>query len=122
MIRGVAKKAAKNAGQKAPRKPRKRRKLVNGKDVLDSKTRPRWKRVGDPTLIRGLWRGKLMTDFITERGLLPAEEVSMLWENAPKEILQGQAAFAGGQEIRTWKEFFNDLEQDEKAPSFCSVA
>ncbi len=117
----IAKKAAKKSGQKDPRKPRKRRKVVNGRNVLDSKTRGRWKKVGDPMLIRGLWRGKLMTDFIVKRGLLPAEEVSMLWENAPKEILKGLSTFANGQEIRTWKEFFNDLDEDEKVPTFCST-
>ncbi len=92
-----------------------------GKDVLDAKSKLRWKKVGDPDLVRGLWRGKLMTDFIKAEGLLPAQEIEMLWNNAPKEIIQSQKAFANGLEIRSWSEWLDDLKKESlDLPSFCS--
>lgn len=68
--------------------------------------KPRWKKVGDPNLIRGLWRGKLITNYIREKGLLPASEIERLWNVVPKEIVRRNEAKAKGFEVESWVDFF----------------
>ena len=83
-------------------------------------TAPRWKKVGDPGLVKGLWRQKRMTEFIVAEGLLPAEEVERLAAEVPKEIVRTQERHRAGEAVESWDEFFGELE-GEGVPSFCDV-
>lgn len=91
-----------NAGKKIPKK-------------LKLPKKP--KRGCTKTGCRGLWRKPvkgtrggtphtgMMTDYIREQGLLPAEEIDYLIANAPLEIIDNQQKFATGLEIPEWHDF-----------------
>jgi hypothetical protein len=80
--------------------------------IMEARAEPRL------TSIKGLWGtgikgtrkpeskkpGK-MTDYIREHNLLPAEEIDHLIENAPRELIQNQQAFANGYTIPDWHDF-----------------
>ena len=74
-------------------------------------------KVGDGTA--GLWRSAtktkpaMITDFILSEGLLPAEEVAMLQERAPKEIIDQQQAFANGELIPSWHDFLEQFTAED---------
>lgn len=74
-------------------------------------------KVGDGTA--GLWRSAtktkpaMMTDFIRSEGLLPAEEIDRLIEQAPKDIIDNQQAFANGQEIPSWHDFLEQFTPED---------
>ena len=80
-------------------------------------SRPNPYKVGDGTA--GLWRSAtktkpaMMTDFIVSEGLLPVEEVRMLQERAPKEIIDNQQAFANGEEIPNWHDFLEQFSPED---------
>jgi len=67
----------------------------------------------------GLWRRKtskrpaMMTDYILSEGLLPAEEIRVLQKQAPKEIVQSQQAFAGGEDILNWHDFLEMFTEED---------
>lgn len=83
--------------------------------------------VGDGTA--GLWRSAtktkpaMISDFIRSEGLLPAEEIDMLQERAPKEIIDNIQAFANGEFIPSWHDFLEQFTEEDaldEAPSACS--
>ena len=89
-------------------------------------SRPNPYKVGDGTA--GLWRSAtktkpaMMTDFIVAEGLLPEEEVRMLQERAPKEIIDNQQAFANGEEIPNWHDFLEQFSPEDaldEVPGAC---
>ena len=47
-----------------------------------------------------------MTDLIVEEGLLPAAEVQRIRQRVPLQLIENQEAFARGENIRDWPEFF----------------
>lgn len=77
------------------------------------------------TGVLGLWRrgrkgnrgGKkmpgMMTQFIREHKLLPAEEIDHLMATAPQEIIDNQQAFAGGLEIPEWHDFIEQFTPED---------
>jgi len=73
--------------------------------------------MGDGTA--GLWRSAtkkkpaMMTDYIREHDLLPSEEIDMLIERAPKEIIDNQAAFANGEDIPNWHDFLEQFSPED---------
>jgi len=80
--------------------------------IMEARAEPRLEK------IQGLWRNGIkgtrkpdkkkpgkMTDYIRQEGLLPADEIDRLVENAPQEIIQNQEAFANGHEIPEWHDF-----------------
>jgi hypothetical protein len=83
--------------------------------LMEARAEPRLKS------IQGLWgvgrkgtrggqrRPGRMTDFILEENLLPAEEVTRLREKVPLELVAYQEAYARGEYIPTWPEFFSGL-------------
>jgi hypothetical protein len=80
--------------------------------LMESRAEPRLRS------IQGLWgngckgtRGGVkrpgrMTDFIVEEGLLPAAEVQRIRERVPLRLIENQEAFARGEDIPDWPEFF----------------
>lgn len=85
------------------------KKLAKWKLAPDKKKAPRRKVAGEKGLMRGLWRAKLMTDYIRAKGLLAAEEIDRLWAVVPKEIVLRNEAKAAGNEVETWSEFFGKV-------------
>lgn len=81
--------------------------------VMEARAKPRLQ------VIEGLWgrsskkRPGSMTVFIRQEKLLPESEIDALIANVPTEIVRNQEAFAQGEEIPTWPEFFKGL------PSMC---
>lgn len=67
---------------------------------------PRRKTAGEKGLMRGLWRAKMMTDYIREQGLLPAAEIDRLVSTVPTELVRRNEAHAAGQKVESWDEFF----------------
>ena len=68
--------------------------------------KPRRKIQGERGLIRGLWRAKMMTDFIREQGLLPGAEVDRLASSVPAELIRRNEAHAAGRKVESWGEFY----------------
>jgi len=78
------------------------------------------------TDIDGLWRkgckgtrGSVarpgsITEYIRQRGLLPSEEIDRLVAQVPTQIIADQEAFAQGEEIPTWEQFFCSLSDDSE--------
>jgi hypothetical protein len=88
--------------------------------------RPEPYKVGDGTA--GLWRSAtktrpaMITDFILSEGLLPEEEVRMLQDRAPKEIIDSLQAFANGELIPSWHDFLEQFTEEdaiEELPGHC---
>lgn len=80
-------------------------------------TRPKRKKQGSGTA--GLWRSAtkkkpaMMSDYIREHGLLPAEEIDMLQSRVPKEIIDNQQAFSNGEEIPDWHDFLEQFSPED---------
>jgi len=70
---------------------------------------PRHKLVGDPNLVKGLWRDKTMTSFILAEGLLSKKEIDRLSQAVPKELAQRNEDFAAGEEVESWPQFFENV-------------
>jgi hypothetical protein len=70
---------------------------------------PRHKLVGDPNLVKGLWRDKVMTDYIRAEGLLTEKEIQRLTKAVPKELAQRNEDFAAGEEVESWPQFFENV-------------
>lgn len=66
---------------------------------------PKKKVAGDKRLMRGLWRNKMMTDYIRERGLLAGDVIDRLIAQVPTQIVRRNEAFAKGERVETWSEF-----------------
>ena len=85
--------------------PDKLRRIV----VMEARAKPR---LGT---VEGLWRKATrarpgsMTEYIREKGLLPAEEVDRLIEQVPLEIVRREQAHARGEAIASWDEFFRTI-------------
>jgi hypothetical protein len=91
--------------------------------VMEARAKPRL------TDIDGLWRtgckgtrGSVarpgsITEYIRERGLLPSEEIDRLVAQVPTEIVAYQEAFARGEEIPTWDQFFCSLDDGDEVES-----
>lgn len=80
--------------------------------IMEARATPRL------TAIQGLWRNGIkgtrkpenkkpgrMTDFIREKGLLPADEIDALWEQAPKMIVNNQEQHLLGLSTPSWHDF-----------------
>lgn len=85
--------------------------------LMEARAKPRLEK------IQGLWRNGIkgkkdpakkrpgrMTDFIRERGLLPAEEIDRIEHSAPQELIDRAERFANGLEIQGWQDVFASLE------------
>ena len=55
-----------------------------------------------------------ITEYIRQRGLLPSEEIDRLVAQVPTRIVAYQEAFAQGEEIPTWEQFFCSLNDDSE--------
>lgn len=66
---------------------------------------PKKKTAGAKQLMRGLWRNKMMTDYIRDRGLLDGETINRLAGQVPTELVRRNEAHAAGQEVETWDAF-----------------
>ena len=53
-----------------------------------------------------------ITEYIRQQGLLPSEEIDQLVAQVPTQIVAYQEAFAQGEEIPSWDEFFCSLADD----------
>lgn len=85
--------------------PEKLREIV----VMEARAKPRL------LVVEGLWgrtsrrRPGSMTKFIRDEGLLPGKEIDELIANVPTEIISNQQAFAQGEQIPTWPEYYERL-------------
>lgn len=66
---------------------------------------PKQKTAGAKQLMRGLWRNKMMTDFIREKGLLSAATVDRLVSLVPTELIRRNEMYAKGTPVESWNEF-----------------
>jgi hypothetical protein len=66
---------------------------------------PKHKTAGDKRLMRGLWRNKMMTDYIRERGLLSGAVIDRLIEQVPTQLVRRNEAHARGEKVESWSEF-----------------
>jgi hypothetical protein len=89
--------------------------------IMEARAMPRL------TDIDGLWRkgckgtrGSVarpgsITEYIRRRGLLSPEEIDGLVAQVPMQIVAYQEAFAQGEEIPTWEQFFCSLSDDSES-------
>jgi len=89
--------------------------------IMEARAKPRL------TDIDGLWRkgrkgtrGSVarpgsITEYIRPRGLLPSEEINRLVAQVPTQIVAYQEAFAQGEDIPTWEQFFCSLSDDSES-------
>jgi hypothetical protein len=56
-----------------------------------------------------------ITEYIRRQGLLPSAEIDRLVAQVPTQIVAYQEAFAQGEEIPTWDEFFCSLSDDSES-------
>ncbi len=81
------------------------------------KTRPKRRMAGSGTA--GLWRSAtktrpaMMTDYIRDHHLLPADEIEMLQARAPQEIVDTIQAFANGEDILNWHDFLEQFSPED---------
>ena len=96
--------------------------IPGGFDTMDEfreflEARPKRRFAGKGTA--GLWRSAtktrpaMMTDYIRSEGLLPADEIQMLQERAPAEIIDNQQAFANGETIPDWHDFLEQFSPED---------
>jgi hypothetical protein len=95
--------------------------------VMEARAKPRLEK------IEGLWRNGIkgvktgkprpgtMTAYIVQEGLLPAEEVRMLQETVPAEIIANQALFAQGGTIPDWHDFLELFSAEDAIDEGLSV-
>jgi hypothetical protein len=89
--------------------------------IMEARAKPRL------TDIDGLWRkgckgtcGSVarpgaITEYIRQRDLLPSAEIDRLVVQVPTQIVRRQKAFAQGEEIPTWDQFFCSLNDDSES-------
>ncbi len=75
------------------------------KKGLELPRAPKHKMAGHKSLMRGLWRNKMMTDYIREKGLLASDVIDRLVSQVPTEIIRRNEAFAQGLKVESWKAF-----------------
>lgn len=81
------------------------------------KKEPKLKKLGSGCA--GLWRKgtktrpAMMTDYIRAEQLLPVDEITRLQEQAPREIIRNQQAFAGGGDILNWHDFLEMFSEED---------
>lgn len=75
------------------------------KKGLELPRAPKHKQAGDKSLMRGLWRNKMMTDYIRERGLLSAPTIERLAAQVPTQLVRRNEAFARGEKVESWSAF-----------------
>lgn len=68
---------------------------------------PKKKTAGDKSLMRGLWRNKMMTDFIRKEGLLSGETIDRLVAQVPTELVLRNEAHARGEKVESWDQFMD---------------
>jgi hypothetical protein len=66
---------------------------------------PKRKTAGAKQLMRGLWRNRMMTDFIRQEGLLSGETIDRLSGMVPTELVRRNEAHARGDVVESWEEF-----------------
>ena len=93
---------AETMGKPIPKFPRR---LVAGKDGVQGL----WRR-GTKGTRGGTRKPARITDYIREKGLLPADEIDRIWNTAPTELIEFQREFAEGQhsnQLGNWLEKFS---------------
>jgi hypothetical protein len=86
---------------------------------------PKKKVAGQKGLMRGLWRAKMMTDYIREKGLLSGAVIDRLIAEVPTELVRRNEAFAKGQKVESWDEFMTRVMAEvaiEAVPAFRAEA
>jgi hypothetical protein len=79
--------------------------------------RPQRRMAGSGTA--GLWRSAtktrpaMMTDYIRDHNLLPADEIKILQDRAPQEIVDTIQAFANGEDILNWHDFLEQFSPED---------
>lgn len=68
---------------------------------------PKKKVAGQKGLMRGLWRAKMMTDYIAEKGLLGKEVIQRLVSLVPTQLVRRNEAHARGEKVESWKQFMD---------------
>lgn len=68
---------------------------------------PKRKVSGHKALMRGLWRNRMMTDFIRDQGLLAIETIKRLADQVPTELVRRNEAHARGETVETWDQFMD---------------
>lgn len=68
---------------------------------------PKRKVAGHKALMRGLWRNRMMTDFIRDQGLLTIETIKRLADQVPTELVRRNEAHARGETVETWDQFMD---------------
>jgi hypothetical protein len=66
---------------------------------------PKRKTAGAKQLMRGLWRNRMMTDYIRQEGLLSSETIDRLVSMVPTELVRRNEAHARGEEVESWDRF-----------------
>lgn len=89
--------------------------------IVEARAKPRL------NAIEGLWRNGVkgtrggqkrpgsITQFIREEGLLPSDEIDMLIEKAPLELIQNHQAFLNGLEVLDWHDFLEQYTVEDAA-------
>lgn len=73
---------------------------------------PKQKTAGEKQLMRGLWRNRMMTDYIREKGLLSGAVIDRLISQVPTELVRRNEMHAQGQKIESWDEFMTRVLAD----------
>lgn len=68
---------------------------------------PKHKKAGDKALMRGLWRNKMMTDYIRDQGLLSRETIERLVGQVPTQLVLRNEAHARGEKVESWDQFMD---------------
>jgi len=68
---------------------------------------PKRKVAGAKALMRGLWRNRMMTDFIRTEKLLSEETIDRLAGQVPTELVRRNEAHARGEKVESWDEFMD---------------
>lgn len=66
---------------------------------------PKQKTAGGKQLMRGLWRNRMITDYIREKGLLGGQVIDRLARQVPTQIVRRAEAHARGERVESWGEF-----------------
>jgi hypothetical protein len=102
-------------GSKRPPKPKEPRRGSQATGVLGL-----WRR-GRKGTRGGLAMPGMMTDYIRQHNLLPAEEIDELIARAPVELLNRQQSFANGEEIPAWHDFIEAFSPEDAADELLPV-
>ncbi len=66
---------------------------------------PKRKVAGHKSLMRGLWRNKMMTSYIREKNLLSSGTIDRLVSQVPTELVRRNEMHAQGQKVESWDQF-----------------